>query len=621
MDLRLDQVLAAARARRAALSAETAGYIALGVADALAVSPGVIRESDVILDGDGNVTVSGAQRADDPAAAERSIRVLLQKALAASAGSSPALSSCSRRQPGNGLRALIEELEAALIPVNRAAARRAIGRLAREASKAPAMPSEPPRPAPRAAVREAPVAAPPPPRPAAIPVQPAPAAQPAADVFEAATEPEYTEQLGVAPAPPSAAVQQPVDTTPTELTSLEISEHTVPLEIIPAELTPGPESIDEPESQSAPVEPFAPPPVPDLEVGPMVRRPSPFLELSPAPPTPAPPTPAPPTPAPPTPAPPTPAPPTPAPLRADPHGLTPQLSTYDPHSAGAHLPPPPPASETPAWDSSYSERSRAVQPARVVPAVQPGPRHVETAQPPEVVLREPARVVPPTPAPPEVAEVPEPSVPIDVVMSATPPPAQALEPSVPIELKSATPPPTQAQAPEPSVPIEMAGQTPAPEAAVVVAPTPAPPTPAPPTPAPPTPAPPTPASGGDEPSASPPKAEKDGVGGVEVSGVDDLLASFSSGTKRSSREVAGELKKMVGLEPTPPPPEVATLTGSSIVSLPDGDRDEPAPMEPVEFRRPRAPRTSLAITTTLLILMLGAAVALYFFYPQVFTGR
>ena len=50
MDMRLEQVLAAARARRAALTVETAGYIALGVADALAVSPGVVRETDVVLD-------------------------------------------------------------------------------------------------------------------------------------------------------------------------------------------------------------------------------------------------------------------------------------------------------------------------------------------------------------------------------------------------------------------------------------------------------------------------------------------------------------------------------------------------------------------------------------------
>lgn len=583
MDLRLEQVLAAARARRAALSAETAGYIALGVADALAVSPGVVRESDVLLDADGNVAVTGAQRAEDAGAAERSVRSLLHKLLSASAGSSPSLSACARRQAGNGMRALVEELEAALIPVNRAAARRAIGRLAREASKVASLPSEPPRPAPRVA-RE-PTAAATAPAP-----QPGPTAGRAADLFEAATEPEYAEQHAASPVPVVAA-PQPVDTTPTELTAVESAEHTVPLELIPAEPTPGPASTQEPESQTSPIDRPAPvpPAVPDLEVGQIVRRPSPLMEMSPVPPTPAPPTPA--------------------PTRADPHGLTPQLSTYDPHTAAPvqepgnpapPTPPPPPANETPAWDDSYSERSasRAVHPACVVPEVDPAPGHVATAQPPDVVLPpgqpEPPRVVLPTPEPPGVAEAPEPSVPIDVVISATPPPARA-------------------EAPEPSVPVEMmAGLTPGP----------APAPPAPPTPAPPSPERARePSRGSGRPPARAPEGPQDAVGGVQVSGVDDLLASFAPGTKRSPREVAGELKAMVGLDPTPPPPEVATLTGASLVVAPGTDREDDSPMQPVEFRRPRAPRTSLAITTIALLLMLGAAIALYFYYPQFFTGR
>ena len=90
MDMRLEQVLAAARARRAALTVETAGYIALGVADALAVSPGVVRETDVVLDAEGNVTVSGAARSEDAHAAERSVRTMLQKLLSVCAGASMA---------------------------------------------------------------------------------------------------------------------------------------------------------------------------------------------------------------------------------------------------------------------------------------------------------------------------------------------------------------------------------------------------------------------------------------------------------------------------------------------------------------------------------------------------
>jgi len=115
----------------------------------------------------------------------------------------------------------------------------------------------------------------------------------------------------------------------------------------------------------------------------------------------------------------------------------------------------------------------------------------------------------------------------------------------------------------------------------------------------------------------------DAVAGVKVAGVDDLLASFGSTEKRSPREVAVELKKMVGLEPTPPPPDVATTGRSSVVKAADeGLAGEAAPtLGDSEFRTPRAPRAARAISVTLLVLLLGALVALYLFYPQLFTGR
>ncbi len=67
--------------------------------------------------------------------AEGSIRAILTRLLEASGSQTPALASAARRRPSAGLGTLVEELEAALIPVNRAAGRRALARLAREVKR------------------------------------------------------------------------------------------------------------------------------------------------------------------------------------------------------------------------------------------------------------------------------------------------------------------------------------------------------------------------------------------------------------------------------------------------------------------------------------------------------
>jgi hypothetical protein len=133
--LTLDRVLAAAARRRAPVSIETAGYIALAVADALATAPAVVLPAHVHLTQDGEVVLRGAARRGDEQAAEQSVRALLAELLSVAVGASPALTSAARRTTLHGLEALIEELEAGLIPVNRAAARRTMGRLAREVER------------------------------------------------------------------------------------------------------------------------------------------------------------------------------------------------------------------------------------------------------------------------------------------------------------------------------------------------------------------------------------------------------------------------------------------------------------------------------------------------------
>ena len=133
--LTLDRVLAAAARRRAPVSIETAGYIALAIADALTTAPAVVLPAHVHLTQDGDVVLRGAARRGDEQAAEQSVRALLAELLSVAVGASPALTSAARRTTHHGLEALIEELEAGLIPVNRAAARRTMGRLAREVER------------------------------------------------------------------------------------------------------------------------------------------------------------------------------------------------------------------------------------------------------------------------------------------------------------------------------------------------------------------------------------------------------------------------------------------------------------------------------------------------------
>ena len=135
-DITLEHVLVAARRREAPVSVETAGYIALAVADAKAAAPAVLGTANVRLSAEGLVSVVGAAGYGTDADAERCVRALLGRLLAVAVGSSPALVTCAKRPAGRGVAVLVREIEAALIPANRSAARRSIARLARETARA-----------------------------------------------------------------------------------------------------------------------------------------------------------------------------------------------------------------------------------------------------------------------------------------------------------------------------------------------------------------------------------------------------------------------------------------------------------------------------------------------------
>jgi hypothetical protein len=164
----LDEVLLAAAARAASLVPETSGYLALAVADATSRLPYQHDDRAVLLTVDGSVMVPRKGAVAPPPEAGRGLRDLLRRLLAASTGSMPGLTSAARpRSEEIDVDRVVTDIEAALIPVNRAAAKRALARLARETLRAKELGKLRKKPS------QAPSAA------ASPPAPPAPAAQPA----------------------------------------------------------------------------------------------------------------------------------------------------------------------------------------------------------------------------------------------------------------------------------------------------------------------------------------------------------------------------------------------------------------------------------------------------------
>jgi hypothetical protein len=133
----LHEVLTAARVRAASLVPETSGYLALAIADASARLPFRIEDRMVSLSTEGTVAVKRGAEVVEPEESALVLRDSLGRLLSLSIGSAPSLAAAARaRARGDGVEAFIHELETALVPVNRAAARRALARLARETVRA-----------------------------------------------------------------------------------------------------------------------------------------------------------------------------------------------------------------------------------------------------------------------------------------------------------------------------------------------------------------------------------------------------------------------------------------------------------------------------------------------------
>jgi hypothetical protein len=131
----LEDVFTVVEAKRVPLAPELAGYLTLEVADGSQATGGPVDPRTVYISEEGTVALVRPKSAAPAGDAETSVRGILAKLLEASGSATPALSASARRKAGAGLPALVSELEAALIPVNRAAGRRALARLAREVKR------------------------------------------------------------------------------------------------------------------------------------------------------------------------------------------------------------------------------------------------------------------------------------------------------------------------------------------------------------------------------------------------------------------------------------------------------------------------------------------------------
>ena len=177
----LEEVFGVLTSKRVPLAPELAGYLALELAEGASTTPGEIEPKQVYIGDEGSVAIVRRPSQSDAESAgarsaEASIRAILQRLLDASGSQTPSLALTAKKKAGAGVPALMQELEAALIPVNRAAGRRALARLAREAKRVTlgvgrnaggARPSSPSHPQLKDAVAAEPKSVSPSPRPPA----------------------------------------------------------------------------------------------------------------------------------------------------------------------------------------------------------------------------------------------------------------------------------------------------------------------------------------------------------------------------------------------------------------------------------------------------------------------
>lgn len=135
MNASLREIVLAVRFGEASLVGESVGYLILGACDRAVAVPRVVDLDGVLVTGEGEVVLDAAPVSEEEA--ERCLRALLGQLLTLLRAPFPNLARVAERAPC-GLSHLVSELEAALVPVNRRAARRSLSRLVREARKSSA---------------------------------------------------------------------------------------------------------------------------------------------------------------------------------------------------------------------------------------------------------------------------------------------------------------------------------------------------------------------------------------------------------------------------------------------------------------------------------------------------
>jgi hypothetical protein len=137
MSVSLLTVWRAARARAVPFTGESAAYLVLLACEEQTFAPRSVDLSNIGLDEAGGVQLRGREPSDD-ARAERELRQLLAQLLEVTSSPGIALVRAASRPCCGSLAAFGAELTKALIPFNRAAARRALNRLYRETERAEA---------------------------------------------------------------------------------------------------------------------------------------------------------------------------------------------------------------------------------------------------------------------------------------------------------------------------------------------------------------------------------------------------------------------------------------------------------------------------------------------------
>jgi len=139
LGITLEQMVASLKARRTRIPAEIGAYVALEVAEHLMRGPARAGSGDIRIADDGSVSVFVAPNtADEDAAAQSVIEVLATTLVAAGTGVPNVLIRLVEDPPPKGpgcLAMLTSELESSLVPLNRAAARRVLSRMTRDAKR------------------------------------------------------------------------------------------------------------------------------------------------------------------------------------------------------------------------------------------------------------------------------------------------------------------------------------------------------------------------------------------------------------------------------------------------------------------------------------------------------